>query len=69
MKAIEPSEDLAQCKGRIGLAPCAISPVCKLKGVLAEGKEAFWESLNQYKLSELITGDENANDIKILLSM
>ncbi len=69
MRAIEPSEDIAQCRGKIGLAPCAISPVCKLQGVLAEGKEAFWGSLNQYTLGELVTGEENANDIRLLLSM
>src|SRR5688500_8514376 len=34
--------------------PCAIFPVCRLKGVLAEAAEAFYSVLDKYTLEDLI---------------
>ena len=35
---------------------CPISNQCRLKGLLAEAMEAFYESLNRYTLSDLVAG-------------
>lgn len=35
---------------------CPISNQCRLKGLLAEATEAFYESLNRYALSDLVAG-------------
>jgi len=35
---------------------CKISGCCRLKGILAEAQNAFFESLNRYTLNDLVTG-------------
>lgn len=53
MKSIEPQNELAQCDGGKGLGACVISPVCKLRGILAEAQQEFWEKLNESTISDL----------------
>ena len=65
MRQLEPAEEVAQCQGAASLAPCRISPVCKLRSIFAEAKEAFWESLNQYTIADLVKG--NPDELKALL--
>jgi Rrf2 family nitric oxide-sensitive transcriptional repressor len=65
MKQLDPDEEVAQCRGGGTLAPCKISPACRLRSIFAEAKEAFWKSLNQYTIADLVKG--NSGELKALL--
>ncbi len=50
--ATEPDFALVECLGEHN--NCVITPACKLMRVLAEAQAAFINTLNQYRLSELV---------------
>lgn len=54
MRKIEPNNEVAACAGAKTLKPCVISPVCQLRGLFAGAQQAFWDYLNQYKVSDLV---------------
>lgn len=54
MQALEPPREVANCVGRSGEQPCVISPACNLRGMFQEASAAFYRSLNQYHLKDLI---------------
>ena len=50
VRAIEP-DALVECHG--DHSTCPIEPACKLKGVLYEAREAFYETLDRYTVADL----------------
>ncbi|MGZ5038255.1 MAG: RrF2 family transcriptional regulator [Usitatibacter sp.] len=52
VRATEGGDLPAECFSPDG--KCAIARVCRLKGILAEAVEAFYETLDRYTLSDLI---------------
>lgn len=50
VRAIEP-DALVECHGQH--STCPIEPACRLKGVLYEAREAFYEALDRYTLEDL----------------
>lgn len=46
---------------------CAIGGCCKLKGILAKALEAFFESLDQHTVRDLITGPNRKAMLAVLL--
>ena len=54
VKATEPGFDMAQCF-RKGDGGCRLTPVCRLKGMLAGAADAFLENLSQYSLADIAT--------------
>ncbi len=53
MKALEPQEEVAQCQGTTSISPCMISTACRLRSLLAEAQQAFWNHLDEYKVKDL----------------
>ena len=58
VKLAEGSDVPAECF-EPGSEVCRISRGCRLKGVLAEAVTAFYESLAQYTLEDLVQGPED----------
>jgi len=54
LKTMEPQGELARCSGGGGLEPCLISSLCRLRGVLAQAQNGFWQYLNQYTVGDLV---------------
>lgn len=58
--------NLVECFG--DNSQCALTPNCRLKGVLAEALEAFFRVLDSYTLADLVR-PENSREMKQLLRM
>ncbi|MDQ2076411.1 Rrf2 family transcriptional regulator [Marinimicrobium sp. ABcell2] len=56
--------ELVECFGNNN--HCVITPVCQLKHVLAEALEAFFTTLDQYTLADLLPGKKAAVMVKLL---
>jgi Rrf2 family nitric oxide-sensitive transcriptional repressor len=52
IRTVEQDLTLVECFGSGN--QCRITPVCTLKGILAEALEAFFDALNQYTLADLL---------------
>ena len=48
-------------------ASCAIAPACRLRGVLSEAVDAFYEVLDGYTLADLVGGGERQRRLRTLL--
>ncbi|BDS08860.1 HTH-type transcriptional repressor NsrR [Oceaniferula spumae] len=66
VKELEPDGEIAQCNGGQHDAPCTISPACHLRSLLGQAQNAFFDSLNQHKVGNLL--DKNSDSIRKLLS-
>lgn len=47
---------------------CAITPACRLKKIFADAQEAFYQSLSQYTLEDLVRGEQR-QELQELLAM
>jgi Rrf2 family nitric oxide-sensitive transcriptional repressor len=63
VRAAEGDETVIDCISRRN-EPCTIFPACRLKGVLAEAADAFFEVLDGYTLDDLL---KTKSQIKELL--
>ena len=63
VRRTEPDMDLVECFSTISNA-CAITPTCKLRGVLYQAKAAFLQVLDAYTLADLV---ENPGELRALL--
>lgn len=52
VKAAESDMNLAECFGQT--VQCRIAPACRLRGIFAEGLDAFMGVLDKYSLDDLI---------------
>lgn len=66
IQIMEPDPALVNCTGGIG-GRCKILPACKLKGVLAEARRAFFEVLDKYTLADLVAEPALARELTTLL--
>ncbi|WP_027329449.1 RrF2 family transcriptional regulator [Marinimicrobium agarilyticum] len=66
IRSTEQDLTLVECFG--SGSQCALTPACRLKGVLAESLEAFFRVLDSYTLADLVY-PENAREMKQLLRM
>ncbi|MBK1832340.1 Rrf2 family transcriptional regulator [Verrucomicrobiaceae bacterium R5-34] len=66
VKELESVTELANCCGRSQEAPCVISPACHLRGLLAEVQATFYQSLNKYRVGNLI--DKKSDAMRTLLT-
>ncbi len=57
VRAIEPGFPIAECFRR-GENHCRITPVCRLKGVLANARDAFLEELSRHTLADMVANRE-----------
>jgi Rrf2 family nitric oxide-sensitive transcriptional repressor len=55
---------LAECLGENN--QCILSPACGLQSVLAEALQAFFTTLNNYTLEDVMPGRQRAELVKIL---
>lgn len=63
VRKLEQSSVLVECfQG--GAGTCVITPACKLKGILAEAQEAFFQVLDKYSLADLTKRNP---DLRLLL--
>ncbi|MDA7862865.1 hypothetical protein N9Z95_02985 [Akkermansiaceae bacterium] len=53
-----PAAEVAQCEGVGSQSGCAISPICRLRGMFSSAQEAFYENLNQQTVGDLVTGQQ-----------
>jgi Rrf2 family nitric oxide-sensitive transcriptional repressor len=53
VRNLEPEIGLVGCL-RAADAPCAIAPVCRLKGILADATDGFLRDLDRYTLADLL---------------
>ena len=53
VRATEPGFELAECFQKGGNR-CRLTPVCRLKGILAEATGAFLDSLAKHSLAEIV---------------
>lgn len=58
MRSFEPAAEVAQCEGVGSQSGCAISPICRLRGMFSSAQEAFYENLNQQTVGDLVTGQQ-----------
>ncbi|MDC0289033.1 hypothetical protein OAK86_00750 [Akkermansiaceae bacterium] len=49
---------MAQCEGVGSQSGCAISPICRLRGMFSSAQEAFYENLNQQTVGDLVPGQQ-----------
>lgn len=66
IKELEPDGEIAQCNGGQHDSPCKISPACHLRSLLGEAHDAFYHTLNQHKVGNLL--DKNSDAIRGLLT-
>ena len=64
VREMEPDLNLVECFGPDN--NCVISPICSLKGVLAEALDAFLWTLDQYTLADITPGKDRAQLIRLL---
>jgi len=65
VREAEPNLRLVECFDR-KTNTCPIAPACTLKSVLAEGLEAFLNSLDQYSLADVLTPEARRNLVPLL---
>jgi len=58
MRELEPSEEVSKCMGAKNLPVCPVASLCSLRCMFAEAQEAFWASLNQYTVRDLVEGKQ-----------
>ena len=56
IRHFEANSTLVECFGDNNL--CIITPACKLKAMFADAMEAFYESLSQYTIADLVKGNK-----------
>lgn len=56
VRETEPDLALVPCFDST-IAQCAITPACRLRGVLAEARAAFLDVLDRHSLSDLVSND------------
>ncbi len=44
-------------------APCALTPNCRLKQALADAVQSFFESMDNYTLADLVTGNHEVQQV------
>lgn len=66
VRSTEQDLTLVECFGSD--SQCALTPACRLKGILAESLEAFFRVLDSYTLADLVY-PENAREMKQLLRL
>lgn len=66
VRSTEQDLTLVECFG--SGSQCALTPACRLKGVLAEALEAFFRVLDSYTLADLVA-PEKTLEMKQLLRM
>lgn len=59
-------QDLALVECFEGGSGCIISPACRLKGVFHEALEAFFRTLDQYTLADLVPPRSHSQMIQLL---
>ncbi|RUR18258.1 Rrf2 family transcriptional regulator [Legionella sp. km535] len=62
---LESNFDLVPCFNK-DKANCCIAPVCKLKNILYEARNAFMSVLNQYTLADIM---HNKSELNVLLNI
>ncbi|KTD31614.1 transcriptional regulator [Legionella moravica] len=62
---LESNFDLVPCFNK-DKANCCIAPVCKLKNILYEARNAFMSVLNQYTLADIVY---NKSELNVLLNI
>jgi len=58
MRELEPSEEVSKCMGGKNLPACPVASLCSLRCMFSEAQEAFWSSLNQYTVRDLVDGKQ-----------
>ncbi len=67
VRLIEPAKTLVDCQtGKGGC--CKILPACKLVGILAEARSAFFTVMDSYSLADLIADPNTAQSLKEIFS-
>ena len=56
IETLEPDLDLVECFSQNG--QCCITPVCRLKNILAEAHNAFMQELDKYKLADIASNQK-----------
>jgi len=64
VRATEHNMALVECMGSANT--CPITPVCRLKGVLVEARDAFLEVLDSYPLEDMV---QDQGELRRLLSI
>lgn len=62
VKKIEPNFFIVECFDKVN-GKCTISAVCRLKHILYEAKNSFFQILEQYTLNDVIQNREQLNQI------
>lgn len=63
----EPHPTVIDCTNGIS-GPCILLPACTLKHILAEARQAFFNTLNKYTLHDIATKPELQKALKTLLT-
>lgn len=58
VKATEPGFDMAECFKKQGGNRCRLTPVCSLRGALAEATHAFLDTLEKTTLADIVDNRE-----------
>ncbi len=64
VRDIEQSQALVECFDNAN--QCVITPACQLKFILAEALEAFFKTLDQYSLADLISVESRTQLVRLL---
>lgn len=64
IRETEQDLNLVECFSSSG--GCAITPVCGLKGVLAEALRAFFNTLDQYSLADIMPNNQQPQLLRLL---
>lgn len=64
VRDMEKSQDLVECFGNANY--CAITPACQLKFIFAEALEAFFRTLDNYSLADLLPQSQRSELIRLL---
>lgn len=60
MRELEGVGEIAKCEGGDNVTACKLAPACILRGLFAEAASAFYGSLNNYTVADLVAGKEKA---------
>ena len=66
VKATEDQHDFVECFDAVNNT-CRLNGSCRLKGYLADARNAFYESLNRHTLNDLVTGSQKSRMKQILV--